>query len=227
MFVKRSISLGVGGQEVFSSTLVKRSQIDNTIAATDVMAAAHQQARQIIEAAQGEASAMLDRAEEQAQKNIAAVAQQFQQQLWDKLNEALQQWHQERQRMWDQIEQYAGALLNNALTSVLGSVPAEVQAQAMLTQLSASQRQPENAVLRCSRQLYPAVEQYLQQQNISHWQLQQDPTVAEGLMILVTPSGEFQCSWENIVKQITNGEDGDAVDNDADELLNDTDGNEL
>ena len=221
MFVKRSISLGVGEQQVFSSTLIKRRQIDNTITAEQMLSMAQQQARQIIESAEADVAMTLEQARDQAQRNIAVMEQEFQQQFWQQANELLEQWHQQRQQMWDQIEQYAGRLLSETLTEILASVPEQLQVQSMLTQLAAVQRQAENAVLRCSDALYPAVQQYLQQKNISHWQIQVDPVIDNDVMILSTTSGEFQCRWGNIVSQLNGNEDVAAADGnaDSDELL--------
>ncbi|WP_110186388.1 HrpE/YscL family type III secretion apparatus protein [Pokkaliibacter plantistimulans] len=201
MFVRRRISLQ-SAEDLALLPVITARQLQLCTTVEQITARAEQQAALLLEQAELQAESLLGEARAQAAVLAEQARAQAQEEVWQEANGLLQTLQQQRDALWDEVEQVAEQLVQSALQAVLGDMSAELRGQSLVRQLVATQRQAVPAVLRCTTALQPVLEQALQQQRVRHWQLETDPFVADDSVILETDAGVFRCSWSAICEQL-------------------------
>lgn len=207
-FVKRQITLPTNRETIFS--LMKAEDLGLCLSANDILEDAREKARQLVEEAQIQATQILQEANEEAAHMSIQQRQEVEQQVWEEANRLLTALQNEKDALWEDIEQSATEVLNEALLLFMGQVDHREKIHILIQQLVKGQKSAEKSTLSCSHQLFDTVRTVLDEQQIVHWDLVADSALQESELVLNAEMGYFRCSWESIYAQLT-GAAGEAA----------------
>lgn len=155
-------------------------------------------AQAVLEQAQAHAAQLL----EQASQDAAARVLEAQAQFWAAADTVLAAWEAQRQAMWEQIEACAARLVNEALTTLLETVPDQPRIDALVRQLAARHSDPVSATLRCHPDDVARLTQALGTQAGRPWAAVADADMHSGQLKLVTEGGSFALDWPTAVEAL-------------------------
>ncbi|NWC74184.1 type III secretion system stator protein SctL [Pseudomonas sp. P7759] len=156
------------------------------------------QVNQLLDRARAQADNLLANANEE--RNAMLEREAFK--IWQRVEAQFKRWESDRQKMCDNLEQYATSVVNQAIHKLLDDTIEPKRLAALVKHLVAFQVPEVNAVLHCHPHEIETVRRYLNQQAPSPWKLQPDDTVAYQMLVLKTDEGDLRISWSSMLDSL-------------------------
>lgn len=195
-FVKRKINLPTHQNTVLN--LLKSKDLEACISAENLIWRAQKHAQDLVDSAREEAAKIRQQAQDEVAQQALEVRLKVEQAVWQECNALLGELNTEKEVLWNNIEQSATLVLNEALRKFMDDVSTNEKAYSLVRQLVKVHRQPKKGVLACSGELLESILNALDRHSIMHWEVVADPTLLEGELFLSTEQGGFRCSWDSI-----------------------------
>ncbi|WLG48113.1 type III secretion system stator protein SctL [Pseudomonas sp. FP1742] len=190
MLAVRKLTLA-GDCQLIGESLLRREEIDDCLLAGQVLEAAREQAKSILDAALTDARALREVAAEQAQA-----------QVWEQAQALLDDWRAQREQMWEGLNETARQLLDEALRTLLAEVPEPARIDTLLRHLKAAQPHDEASVLHCHPDLAHVLAERLPVLGHSNWTVRADPQLPADGLSLRASSGDFNLSWQALQRWV-------------------------
>lgn len=156
--------------------------------ATDVLARAHAEARDLLDAARARADGELQQRREALER-----------QLWESAAGYARSLQDEWSRSLSELESRIGQVLVQALRRMAGELPAQDRLHACVRQLMQEAGSPDGGVLLVSADAHAAVREMA---DGLPWPVQSSDDVPAGTVRLVAAQGRWECALDTVIDQL-------------------------
>ncbi|CAM3384770.1 MULTISPECIES: type III secretion system stator protein SctL [Pseudomonas] len=157
------------------------------------------QAHQVLSRARAQANEMLKLAKEQSKAHLQKLTLEF----WLRADAQLSRWNNDRQQMYDNLEEHATSITTQAIRLLLDDTPDPKRLAAMIKQLLANLPPAINATLFCNPHEIEDAKHCLASHSTTAWNLQPDETVKPQTLVLKTDEGDYHISWNSMREAIS------------------------
>ncbi|ONH54944.1 type III secretion protein L [Pseudomonas cedrina] len=166
--------------------------------------ARYTQAGDVLEQAKAGAKQLLREAHEQREHLLEKAGLE----IWQRADAQFKRWEAERQVLYDNLEQYATSIANQAIRLLLEETPPLQRIGALIKQLLACHIPAIKATLVCNPHELEKVRQCLGSGGGHHWTLHAENTIEPQTLILKTDEGDFRIDWISMVNAIMKDDEG-------------------
>jgi type III secretion protein L len=163
--------------------------------------AMQQRAEAILQQAQQQSAKIVAAAEQEAEVATLGIRQRAEEVFWSQADKMFTDWQQQQQQMESDMLLVMDSVLTQALEQLLEEVPEQQRLSALLRQLLREKTQAEQAAyLSCHPSQQQWVSAWLETYSHLRWQLQPDETLPPDSLKLVTAQGELSLDWQQATR---------------------------
>ena len=180
----------IPGISLAHETVLRRENVKEFYLASEIVCAAHEQARKILNDAQAGADAIR-----------LQVRRETSQQLWQQAQVLLDDWQSEREEMQNSVIDIIKKSLTQALHLAFATPPPESRIKILIDHLRHTYDSPTPAVLLVHPHQLDRVKRYLTSHS-NNWKIVGDDNQNKDELCLKSSTGKFYISWDSVTEKL-------------------------